>query len=164
MKSCPRYEESLSAYADGRCPEAERAELAAHLKSCEGCGAALRWIQAMKEGLAGAAAVSPPPLPAGFKEGLLKAARGAEARKKARAREGLWTRLREALSPRPLAGLGLAAGFAAAALMFVARPKEAPESVSLDDLLAEHGAYAATLPLAGDADAAALADALEESK
>jgi uncharacterized protein DUF5667/putative zinc finger protein len=40
---------SLDAYADGTLPDSERANFAAHLRSCAGCGASLRQLQRLDQ-------------------------------------------------------------------------------------------------------------------
>lgn len=147
-------EYTLTAYADGRCSAAERERARRHLQACAACRGQLRWLQAMKAALAGLPA---PRAPEDLLESLRRQARESARRKSARLRRGGW---RGWLAPRRAAGAGLAAGLAAALLLAV-RGFMPAETVSLDDMLAAHRAYALTMPLASrETLLSGLADAL----
>ena len=49
MNECERYETMLSAYLDGELPEAEEAELKAHLANCPDCAAMYEAFSAVGE-------------------------------------------------------------------------------------------------------------------
>jgi hypothetical protein len=109
-------------------------------------------------------------MPADLKADLLARARAAAGRKAAR-RRGEWLRrsaerVSSLLRPAPLAGFGLAAGLAAAAVVMVVRAGGGPvETVPLDEMLAAHRAYALTMPLNNqEATLTGLADALAGSR
>jgi len=131
---------TLAAYADGACPPAERGRVRAHVESCAECRGQLRWQDAMKAALA---ALPAPRAPAQLKEALRREARLADRRKAARLRRRRWAAW---LAPRRAATIGLAAGLAAVAALAL-RPAASAETVSLDEMLAAHRAYALTMPL-----------------
>jgi anti-sigma factor RsiW len=146
--------ESLTGFVDGRLDERARAALARHLDFCENCRGQVRWLRSVKAAAAGAPA---PAMPADLKDGLLAQARAAAVRKAQRRRRERWAWL---LRPAPVAGFGLAAGFAAALVALAVR-SSAPETVvPLDDMLAAHRAYELTMPLNSETAVTGLADAL----
>lgn len=153
--SCADKRDALTAYADGRCAAAEAAALEGHLAGCSGCRAELDWQKSAKAALA---RLPLPPMPAGLKDELRALARDAQAARRRRAWKRRWEAVVDLLRPR--AGLGLAAGLAAAMLAFALRP--APEeAIPLEEMLAAHRAYAMSMPLAApEAAAAGYADAL----
>lgn len=141
--NCLEKMEQLNAWVDGKAAEDEKLFIERHLDSCAGCRGQVRWLKAMKAALAGAPA---PAIPGELKALLMREARGAARRKAAR---GLRRRLGAWLEPRPWAGLGLAAGLAAAAVALMLRASGGREEiVSVDDMLAAHRGYALTMPLA----------------
>lgn len=146
--------ESLTGFVDGRLGAREHAALARHLDFCENCRGQVRWLRAVK---AAAGKTPPPPMPLGLKDGLLAQAREAAARKKQRQRRERWAWL---LRPAPMAGFGLAAGFAAALVVLAVRGSAPETVVPLDDMLAAHRAYELTMPLNSETTVTGLADAL----
>ncbi len=151
-------EEILTAYADGRCAPAERERVSAHLQSCADCRGQLRWLGAMKASLASLPA---PRAPRELTDSLRRQARLAAGRKRARRRRERWQAWTAWGSTGRAAGLGLAAGLAAAAVAVMLRVGEPSETVSLDDMLAAHRAYALTMPLTSQETVmSGLADAL----
>ncbi len=58
---CDSIEPLLSVYADGMAPPAEARRIEAHLPECEGCRAALSWMQATRTTLASRPVAVPPP-------------------------------------------------------------------------------------------------------
>ncbi len=131
MKECD--EELLTAFADGAATSDEAARVSRHLESCADCARELRWLKAGKAALA---ALPRPALPPELRAVLMNEAK---KRQRTRLKEFLsW--LTEASLPR---GLGLA--FAAATVFLLAGRSE---EVPLEDLLAAHEEYAATLPAA----------------
>ena len=141
--NCSEMMERLNAWVDGGATARESAAVRLHLSSCAGCRGQVRWLKAMKTAVAGVAAA---PMPAELKALLRRQAREAAGRKAGRR----WPRrLVELLQPRPLAGLGLAAGLAAAAVVLVIRSSDGPvETVPVQEMLAAHRSYVLTMPLA----------------
>lgn len=155
--NCREMTDLMTGLADGRLAPLERAAATRHLDACAACRGQVRWQRALK---AAAAGVPVPAMPAGLKEGLLIQARAASRRKTARR----WReRLSALLRPAPL-GFGLA--MAAAAVVLVVRAGGEPtETVSLDEMLAAHRAYALTMPLNNhETTLTGLADALAGSR
>jgi anti-sigma factor RsiW len=158
--NCREMTDTLTGLVDGRLSLAEKAQTSRHLAACADCRGQVRWLTAMK---AAAAAVPAPAMPAGLKAGLLAEARAASRRKTARR----WReRLAALLRPAPAMGFGLAAGLAAAAVVLVLRVGGEPtETVSVDEMLAAHRAYALTMPLNNqETTLTGLADALAGSR
>ena len=86
MRYCERYVPALSAFADGELNDAERAEILAHLETCEGCREYLAELTAMR---AAFAEMEEYDAPDGFSDGVM--ARLHEPRK--RTRRAAWLSL-----------------------------------------------------------------------
>ena len=138
--NCGQMTEILTGLTDGRVTAEERGRAESHLAGCASCRAEERWQKALK---ASVSSVAAPRLPADAKAALMKMAREASRRKRAR----VWRERWDAFW-RPALGFGLAAGVATAAILLVPRQGKPETVVALDDLLDAHRAYAATLPLA----------------
>lgn len=139
--NCGEMTDTLTAFVDGYLDGAEGAAVKEHLSACAGCRGQVRWLEAMK---VAAKAVPAPTIPGELKATLLKEARQASRRKRARAMSrwlaGLW--------PASALRVGVAAGLATAAVAVMLRSGGGPgETVPVDDMLAAHRAYAMTMPL-----------------
>ncbi|MBI4347153.1 MAG: zf-HC2 domain-containing protein [Elusimicrobia bacterium] len=160
----------LSAYVDREVDPSEERRVGLHLAGCGGCRARVRSLGRLKLAMRHRPT---PSMPADLREDLLRMARDADARR--RARRSPWARLSEAalelaagLRARPAwaaAGAALLLTVALAGRRIQARPEaltqgpealtqgpealtQGPEAVSVDFVLAAHNEYSRTLPLA----------------
>ena len=137
--NCREMTETLTAFVDGYLDGAESLAVKEHLSACAGCRGQVRWLEAMK---AAAKAVPAPAIPGELKAALLKQARQASRRKRARAMRN-WL---ASLWPASALRVGAAAGLATAAMAVMLRLTAGRETVSVDDMLAATGPML-TIPL-----------------
>lgn len=159
--TCDDIRRTLSAYADGQAAPQEAAAVSAHLPGCEGCRRQLRWIRAMKTGMARASVEMPADLRAALLaearrrgapevESALKARGGhpppSEPERRLEEIPSFWEAWR--LSWRlTAAGVASAAALATAVIVFNG-VRAGTEEVALDGLLEAHRSYALTMPAA----------------
>jgi predicted anti-sigma-YlaC factor YlaD len=144
---CDLARELLEDQAAGRLDSRQAEEFGAHLRGCASCARELRWTLALKASVRG---LPRPAMPPELRSELLRAAQAPRSRGFLAWLDRPW---------KAAAGLGLAAACAAAGVLLVVRTPQ--ESLSLDEMLAEHERYQATMP-AADREAAYSGLATEE--